>query len=123
MNILNLNVCGLLSKLDNEVFVEECLKHEVLCLCECKTREVEEEKVQCKLKKIGYKAYVKSRKNTKAKSGGLVIAVKECYEDIIRYRKVDEDIMQAVFLSKNYYTLLTIHYYITFTYLPRTHCT
>ena len=98
---MNINVCGLSSKLENEIFLNECLDNDILCLCECKTRAVEEEKVAKVLGNCGFTTYIKSRTNVKAKSGGLVVAVKNKIAHKVKQRKCKEDFIQIFSLDKS----------------------
>ena len=82
---MNLNVCGILSKLHNELFFDECVKYDILCFTESKINDVDNEKVKQHFDAAGYKVYFKNRsKMNRIRSGGIMIA---CKNEIAKYVK------------------------------------
>ena len=60
-----------------ELFVEEIIKYDVICLQETKTDRVDIDTINVFADKFNYVSYVKNRVKSKHKSGGLVTLVKK----------------------------------------------
>ena len=76
LSILTLNVCGIVSKLEDPIFMSDWENYDILCFSETKLDDTYNELVQEKLSEIGFNVYVKNRtKISCTRSGGLIIAV------------------------------------------------
>ena len=83
LKIMCLNVCGLVSKLQNEIFIEECKRNDILCFCETKTDDTEVDMIKERFCTMGFETYIKNRqKLTMHKSGGMIMAVKSSIQSI-----------------------------------------
>ena len=71
-SIFNINVCGLVSKLECPEFISEILKYDIICVEETKTDETNELSIP------GFKHYVKHRQDlSRIKSGGIALYIKD----------------------------------------------
>ncbi len=77
LSILTLNVCGLKSKLQDEVFLEECSNYDILCFTETKLDDTDKELIEERFEDVGFKCVLKNRrKYSNIRSGGILIAYK-----------------------------------------------
>ena len=76
--VLNLNVCGILSKLYNDVFITECKSYDILCFTESKLNDVDNEKVAETFDAAGFKVFFNNRSGiSRIRSGEIMIACKK----------------------------------------------
>lgn len=62
VNLLGINVCGLVNKLKDTVFVEEILKYSIVCLTETKSDIIDEVTIEKFAYENKYRSFSKSRK-------------------------------------------------------------
>ena len=101
VTILSLNVCGLVSKLKYDVFVEKLLEYDIVCLSETKTDQVDEITVIEFAKLHGYHCFCKSRKKMKRKSGGLCVLISNDIVSKCKEIKTNSDTVQWLVLNKD----------------------
>ena len=71
MSILAFNVCGLISKLKYDIFVDKLKEHDIVCVCETKADRVDEINLNDFAERNNYTCYSKTRKNARRKSSGI----------------------------------------------------
>ena len=101
MKILNLNVCGILNKLQNDVFISECLSYDILCFTESKINNVDNEKVAEVFDKCGFKIYVSNRSEmNRVRSGGIMIACKQEFTQFVTECKSKSKFIKWIRISE-----------------------
>jgi exonuclease III len=84
LKMLNLNVCGLVSRLSDDIFIEECKLYDILCFSETKMNDIDNELVANIFKEMGFVTYIKNRRKISIhRSGGILIACKIMFKDYI----------------------------------------
>jgi len=95
LNILSLNVCGLVSKQNNPDFIDFISNYDIIGIQETKMDDLDH--IQIK----GYKCFDKNRKTvTKRKSGGVSILVKENLIPFVKLVETESKLVQWFVLSK-----------------------
>ena len=88
ISILSLNVCGIVNKLNNPIFVDYIVNYDILCFTEVKIDDTQIAYIEDIFENYGFKIHVKTRcKLSKVKSGGLLIAYKKIFSNNIVLRK------------------------------------
>ena len=84
-----------------EEFTELCKKYDILCFCETKIDDVDNDDVKELFKKLGFHVFTKNRqKFTNWRSGGVVLAVSDVWVDKCEEIKVPSNICVCVKLKK-----------------------
>ncbi len=76
LSILTLNVCGLKSKLQDKVFLEECSNYDILCFTETKLDNTDKELIAERFEDVSFKCVLKNRrKYSNIRSGGSSLPI------------------------------------------------
>ncbi len=96
-----MNVCGLQARLQNPEFEELIKQYDILCFQESKLDDLDNEPVKEIFKKLGYATHIKNRfKLSNRKSGGLVICIKFCLQNHVRFKETDSKVVIWVSVMK-----------------------
>ncbi len=93
INLLSLNVCGLVSKFKYDVFLEKLKEYKIVCLSETKADSIDCKTIENVASDNGFEAFCKIRKRAVKKSGGLCTLVAN---DIVKHVKVMNSNLEIV---------------------------
>ena len=86
LNVISLNVCGVMSRLQYPDFIDFLMTYDIICLTETKTNHLDSPKLP------GYVFEMKNRKNVrKKKSGGIILGFKEELKEYIDIIQTNSD--------------------------------
>ena len=83
---MSLNVCGLIARLDNEIFLNDLAKYDIISLCETKTDDADNDFVKGIFCDLGFTAFLQNRERlTNWRSGGTLVAIRS---ELCRWVKI-----------------------------------
>lgn len=101
IKILNINVCGIISKLKIDIFKEQCQLYDIICLSETKTDDCDISLLDEAFGEIGYNIICKNRCKLKVKkSGGIIIAYRKGLEQFVTDVQSNSKIVNWVRFNK-----------------------
>ena len=99
VTIASFNVCGLINKLKCELFTEEILKYDIVCMQETKTDIIDIDTIKMFADENNYDYHVKNREKSKRKSGGLVTLLRKDLSKDITPKNCETNCMQLFSIS------------------------
>ena len=99
--ILSLNVCGLRTKLNYPVFIENITRYKIVLLQESKANVIDSNRIELVCKNNDFTCFIKNRELCKRKSGGLVTLIANDIIDKVKEVTIENDVMQGFCISKS----------------------
>ena len=101
IKLLSLNICGLCSKINDPIILNEFEKYDILCLSETKTDNADTDFLKEKFNEIEFNIVVNNRYElSKRKSGGLIIAYKRALKEYITVKIACSNTIQWIVINK-----------------------
>ena len=101
IGFLSLNVCGLKSKLLISEFKSNLSNYSIICLCETKLDDIDNEYISLQLENLGYSVYFKNRRSiSNYRSGGLCVIVKNELLEFISIIESESKLVQWFKIDK-----------------------
>ena len=115
---MSLNVCGLCRKLENDDFVSQLSRYDILSMCETKTDDVDIDYISNSLAELGFTVFLQNRKRlTNWRSGGILVAVKSEMSGYVKRVNCTDDFFIALNFDKSLFNFEKNIIYIT-AYVP-----